>query len=210
MPPKNLKIKQTKSVKTSDKSNSTNDELVSFISYKVKHFQNIINKTTLIVQKYKLLEIFGASELNVCIQGLEKIHSDLTLLSDSINESDIEVNNKLVNRLQSLNTDLSGILRNFGTESIEDLITVCFGQDFVNNFITIENKDKYELIKNNVHPIGYKIVAWRENVTPQNKTESKIIKNRIIEDITIAEESCNLDCFDLARSSKSFQTKVYG
>ena len=40
MPPKNLKIKQTKSVKTSDKSNSTNDELVSFISYKVKHFQN--------------------------------------------------------------------------------------------------------------------------------------------------------------------------
>tara|TARA_B100000963_G_scaffold361848_1_gene400267 strand:+ start:3008 stop:6322 length:3315 start_codon:yes stop_codon:yes gene_type:complete len=214
MPPKNSKIKQMKSsktnIKTSDKCNSTNDELVSFITYKVRHFQNIINKTTLIVQRYKLLEIFGASELNVCIQGLDKIHDDLTFLEESINENDIESNNKLVNRLQSLNTDLSGILRNFGTDSIEDLITVCFGQDFINNFITIENKDKYELIKNNVHPIGYKIVAWRENVNPQNKVESKIVKNRIIEDMTIAEESCDLDCFDLARSSKSFQTKVYG
>ena len=36
------------------------------------------------------------------------------------------------------------------------------------------------------------------------------ISNKIIEDITIAEQSCNFDCFDLSRSSKSLQTKVYG
>ena len=35
-------------------------------------------------------------------------------------------------------------------------------------------------------------------------------KNRIIEDFMIVETAENLDCFDLARTSKSFQTKVYG
>ena len=41
----------------------------------------------------------------------------------------------------------------------------------------------------------------------KNKT---IKKNRIIEDFMIVESSENLDCFDLARTSRSFQTKVYG
>ena len=33
---------------------------------------------------------------------------------------------------------------------------------------------------------------------------------KIIEDFIIVEKSNNLDCFDLSRTSKTFQSKVYG
>ena len=82
--------------------------------------------------------------------------------------------------------------------------------------------EKYEIIKKYIHPINYKSIPWKLQ-TPDNKdtpsssnnstdTSKKIIlqKNRIIEDYMIIETSNMLDCFDLARTSKSFQTKVYG
>jgi ATP-dependent Lon protease len=205
MPKRNSKV-----VRAGEKPASSNDEVVAFINFKISNFKEIINKTIVIVQRYKLLDVIGASEINVCMSGLESLHNSLEILGAAVHSSDLEHNTKLVSRLQALNTELSGILRNFGTESVEDMIMVCFGQEFVSSLVTVENRHKYELIKNYVHPIGYKTVAWRDNVTPIVSSESKIAKNRIIEDVTIAEQSCSFDCFDLARSSRSFQTKVYG
>ena len=37
----------------------------------------MILSTILMVQKYKTLNIFGARELNICIQGLDSIFQDL-------------------------------------------------------------------------------------------------------------------------------------
>ena len=37
----------------------------------------MITKTTLAVQKYKYMDIIGASELNICIQSLENLYEDL-------------------------------------------------------------------------------------------------------------------------------------
>ena len=122
----------------------------------------------------------------------------------------MEQNNRLVNKLQNIIlNELSVIFKSFGTDSVEDLISICFGPDFIDNMVCDDNRDKYELIRKYVHPIGYKTVPWRDDIVLVSN-ESRIVKNKIIEDTTIAEQSCNLDCFDLARSSKSFQTKVYG
>ena len=44
----------------------------------------------------------------------------------------------------------------------------------------------------------------------ENKKITQIIKNRIVEDFTIVETAKNFDCFDLARTSKKFQKRVYG
>ena len=75
-----MRKKNSKLVKPEEKTVSTNDELVAFIRYKIINFQDIINKTIVIVQKYKLLDIIGASELNVCINGLENLHDNLIQL----------------------------------------------------------------------------------------------------------------------------------
>ena len=42
------------------------------------------------------------------------------------------------------------------------------------------------------------------------KRKKKLAKNRIVEDYMIVETSNNFDCFDLARTSRNFQKKVYG
>ena len=144
------------------------------------------------------------------MQGLINLCNDISAIKGSIDLINMEKNNKLVNKLQNITNELSVIFKSFGTDSVDDLVSVCFGPSFADDMINDDNKDKYDLIKKYIHPIGYKTVAWRDDIIPSISNESRIVKNKIIEDITIAEQSCNLDCFDLARSSKSFQTKVYG
>ena len=65
-----------------------------------------------------------------------------------------------------------------------------------------------KLIEKYVHPIGYKVMAWKDE--KKNKKRVRLPKNRIVEDFMIVETSNDFDCFDLARTSKNFQTKVYG
>ena len=67
---KNEKIK--KSTKLSHKKNN----FPLFIKKKIEYYQKIIIRTILIVQKYKTLDILGASELNVCINNLKEIFNE--------------------------------------------------------------------------------------------------------------------------------------
>ena len=55
------------------------------------------------------------------------------------------------------------------------------------------------------------LLGYQNTIIYGEKIKSKILaKNRIIEDFMLVETSKTLDCFDLARTSKKFQTKVYG
>ena len=112
-----------------------------------------------------------------------------------------------IKKLVRIQDELLIVIKNFGTESIEDLIKLLFEENYIQNFKN-ELLTKYLLIKRLSHPINYKVILWKPNTTPQNK---KILhKNKIIEDSMICENGQLLDCYDLCRTSKSFQTKVYG
>ena len=52
-------------------------------------------------------------------------------------------------------------------------------------------------------------MTWKNNNNPKTNT-AKLAKNRIVEDFMIVETGKNFDCFDLARTSRGFHTKVYG
>ena len=185
--------------------NTNPKDITSFIVSKITTFQEIIKKTCLAVQKYKSLEILGSNEINICTSSLELLFGQLEDISNDIKHN---VNTDLdicVSKLQEINNDLSSLLKSFGTYHIDDLITICFGGDFLNTIITPENKQRFEVIKKYVHPIGYKVMAYKEK-----RKKKEIAKNKIVEDFTIVESAENFDCFDLARTSKSFQTKVHG
>ena len=52
---------------------------------------------------------------------------------------------------------------------------------------------------------------WKEKIVSKiKKINQKLAKNRIVEDFMLVETADSLDCFDLARTTKNFQTKVYG
>ncbi len=185
------------------------DNLCRMISNKVTYLQEVIKKTIIATQKYKMLDIFGVNELNICIPTLENIFLSLSKINILINTRDFE-SEKIFTNLQNITNELSNLFKNYGTEYIDDLIQICFGKDFIDkNLLQKEFKEKYFVMKKYLHPISYKSIPWK-NDSSKEKSEKVLKKCRIVEDFMIVDSADNLDCFDLARTNKNFSTKVYG
>jgi len=185
------------------------------IQEKIKTFQDIIQNTIISAQKYKILDILTANEINICIQNLEIIFTNLTILSNKISEfiSENIIPNidDVLNKLQDVNNELSTIIKNYGTNNLNDLLLICLGPDFINkNNNNSLYKDKFLLLSKYVHPINYKVIAWKNLENKKNNKEIILQKNKIIEDCAIVEHANTFDCFDLARTKRNFQTRVYG
>ena len=154
---KNKKIKS--SLKKKQKKSSSRTICLK----KTKVYQNIIQDTILYVQKYKTLDVIDAGELNICIQSLEKLYEQtkniITILSNKKSLIDF---NDVLNKLQSINNDLSVNFRLYGTKCIDDVLNVCFGNEYINDNINDDNRDLFEVIKKYTHPINYKILDWKE------------------------------------------------
>ena len=168
-----------------------------------------------------MLDIISANELNLCISNLENQFTILMgLLNKLVQNSKVDLD-FFADKLQEINDELASIFKSYGTHSFIDLIKICLGNDYIIKQINTQAlMNKYEIITHFVHPISYKTINWKNDKNDKNdkneknkekQTENKIIhKNRIVEDFMIVETSENLDCFDLARNGKSFQSKVYG
>ena len=112
-------------------------------------------------------------------------------------------------KVTDIKSELIIIMKNFGTDSFKDIISLLLGEDYIDDhFTNTILKGRFNIIDKLVHPINFKSMVWKLEGEQNNK--KKLQKNRIIEDYTISENAENLECFDLARTSKSFQTKVYG
>ncbi len=205
MSTENKNIKITIEQKNNESTHLTNKIK---IQEKIDFFFTIITETIISVEKYKTNDILSASELNLCIQNLENIYKDLKNIENSI-QSKHSNTKQVISKLQTINDEISIVFKTFGTNKIKNVLTVCYGNDFIHKIQHNLDKEKLELILNFVQPISYKILPWKNK--PKNKnTTNKIIKNKIIEDFMIVEMGENLDCYDLCRTSNNFYTKVFG
>ena len=201
-------------------------DIIILIGKKMLFFQDIIQKTILHVQRNKILDIVGISEVNNCINTLFVLSKKIK----EINEIPITVNNteNIINVLQNINNELSSLFKVFGTESFEDLLWICFGNNSVKTYaISDMEMDKFELLKKYFHPTSYKVLgAKKVEFDGQDKAEKlgkaekldkieKIekldkIERQKIDDCCLTEKSKNLDIAELSVKIKSFQLKVYG
>ncbi len=179
-----------------------------FSKSKVATFQHMVTQTILAVQRYKGMDIISASELNVCIQSLEPLYAELEALSKLLEGQSVDYE-AVMGRLQKTNNELSVLFRTFGTRNIADLIAVAMGADFMKTVVDDSNRDLYEIVKLYVHPISYKVMVWKDEQAG-GASGKLLAKNRIVEDFMIVEKSKSFDCFDLARTSRNFLTKVHG
>lgn len=177
------------------------DNFSQNVMRKIEYYKGIIQKTICSIQKYKVHDVVSANDVNLCIKSLEQYYFEL----DSLDLDGDK--NYTVNRLQHINDELSGIFKIFGTLDIEDVLTICYGTNFIS---TITVSDTWSVLKKYVHPINYKILKWKHDMTPNIKSSQTIAKNRIVDDIMLVENGKTLDCFDLARTSSIFYVKVYG
>ena len=199
--PKNTKIVlKNKKIKKKNISNK-------IILDKVNRLIEIVENTIIYVQKYKTMDIITAGQVNSCLVQLENLFTKILIIADSVKKvNNITSEHYIINDLQVIIDELAGIFKIFGTKNISDLLYICYGNDYINS--NLFNSPKYKIINKYVHPISYKIMHLNTN---NSKSNNKVLaKNKIVEDFMIAEHSTTLECFDLARSSANFYTKVYG
>jgi len=167
----------------------TNDVL-PLVERKIDFFKDVIQKTIIHVQKNKILDILGISDVSTCIEKLGELSKKI---EDMINLK-ITATDTIINSLQLINNDLSSLLKNYGTENLEDLLLVCFGN---NNKITTDENEfhKFELLKKYFHPTSYKVIPKKEESKKKDEVEDK---------------TQNLSCSDVVSSYKQFHMKVYG
>ena len=164
--------------------------------------KEIITNTSVEVHKFKLYDILGSKELNLCLKQLEGQLEKLLKL-EKLAESSLSKKN-FIEKYNEVKNELYITLKSFGTKKLVDLLEICFGENYV---LKLKKNKKWDVLNKYVSPIGFKIMTIRDNKIDKDK---KISKNRIVEDFMISDRGKTLDCYDLARTSTNFQTKVYG
>ena len=160
------------------------------------------------VQKYKILDIIDAGELNLCVNNLEKLFHECISIEEAVKTQKNKNYDQVIDKLQSINDELSVNFKSYGTKNIEDLLNIVFGNQYLKTVINSENKEVFDIIKKYLHPTSFKLIDWKKS--KKGGVNKPIIKNKIVEDFALAESAKTLDCFDLARTTKKFQSKVYG
>jgi len=157
-------------------------EVLLLIDKKTDFFQEVIQKTILHIQKTKMFDILGVSEVSKCINTLYDLSKTLKDLVDKKNAIPMD---EILTRLQDMNNDLSSILKIYGTGSLEDLLCICFGGS---THIPDTSPDKFSILKKYFHPVSYSVI--------QNDKYTST--------------TSPLYCYDISHATKQFHLKVYG
>uniref|UniRef100_A0A6C0KHS6 Lon proteolytic domain-containing protein n=1 Tax=viral metagenome TaxID=1070528 RepID=A0A6C0KHS6_9ZZZZ len=206
--------KSNNSLKTNFKKDAQSLVLAS-INHKISMYETIIHKTIISIQKNKRLDILNSNEMHLAMKNIEEISEDIIKIKQ-MNELNKKKSNydDIINRLQIINTQLSSLFKLYGTENIEDLLVICFGNVYIDSQLTENNKDTWDIIKKIVHPVSYKLMSWKlPIVSPVKKDVNfkvSFAKNKIVEDFMIVDEAETFECFDLARTITLYYSKVYG
>jgi ATP-dependent Lon protease len=173
------------------KKETISNDITVLVDKKIGFFKDVIQKTIIHVQKNKFLDILGIGDVGTCIDRLGDLNRKIHDVANNKNNTD-----NLINNLQVINNELSGLLKNYGTDSLEDLLLICFGN---NNKLTADDgeQDKLDLLKKYFHPSSYKVIN-RQDDTKQKKNDE------------FTDEMRNLTCIDTGSSYKQFNMKVFG
>ena len=140
-----MKTPKNRKISASSKKNKKKSTSISQCKRKIKSFQLIIQETIIYIQKYKSMDIIDAASLNVCTQSLENLFKDAEKLNESLNNNKKMIDfEDIANRLQKINDELSINFRSYGTKSMENLLTVVFGNNYIEQ-LSVENKHLFNL-----------------------------------------------------------------
>ena len=169
-------------------SNSTKD----FVKNKIIYIYQIIQNTIISIRQNKNNNLFSENDISLSISILVDLFEKIVELDEELKNQ--PEGNQLISKLQKIIDKLSLVICGFGTKNIEDLLYVTLGSQFKN--FTFKNsiiRSKYQLIKNYICPIGYKIIAKKKKSTIENNS---ICCEKLSEDIINVENLNNFECLD--------------
>jgi hypothetical protein len=108
------------SIKKDIISQKKTQDVLPLVQKKIDFYKDIIQKTIIHIQKNKIYDILGISDISNCIEKLielnQKIEEIITLKNTSTDS--------IINSLQYINNELSSLFKNYGTESLDDLLLI--------------------------------------------------------------------------------------
>jgi ATP-dependent Lon protease len=123
---------------------------------KINLYKDIIQKSFLYYKKNNTMDILTMNDITKCLEVLNNLSLKLLNINTSLITSDT------VNELQSINDEISLLIKLYGTEKLEDLLNICF-----NSVFTIEkivSDTKYNILKQYFHPINYIIINDKKQI----------------------------------------------
>jgi len=173
----------------------------NLINNKIIFFRNILEEIQISSYKYMLLNILSNSDYNICLESIEKIVN----LINTINEDN------LILELEYIQNSISSLIKNYGVYSFNSFLKILLNKDFIEK--NVKNNlllKKFEVIEKYLHPINYKVINWNNKLYNKNDETNKVIKNKLIDDKILVEESNMFECFDLMRITNNFNIRIYG
>ena len=130
--------------------NDENNKFVKLFNTKKLFFRKILLRTIKSLQYKKSLGLFSHNDLKICMINLSSIEK---LIDDC----------KEVNDLQQINNKISAIFKEYGTEKLLDLTTVCYGAN------VFQNNSKFDFLCEYFTPLNYTVVS---SIDASNSYES--------------------------------------
>jgi hypothetical protein len=166
-----LLVNNNMNEKDINKELKTDSDFEIIMKKKIDFFKEIIQKTLLYYQKNKIYDILGVNDIVSCMEKLTELNNKLNEIK-MIDKKNSEVN---ISTLQYINNELSLLFKNYGTENLNDLLFICFGNNINIKNTNIKKNFKVELLEKYFHPTGYKVInrkdLFKNNFKSKNNDE---------------------------------------
>tara|TARA_Y100000741_G_scaffold187208_2_gene142392 strand:+ start:3834 stop:6857 length:3024 start_codon:yes stop_codon:yes gene_type:complete len=123
--------------------NDENNKFTNLFNSKKLFFEKILLRTIKSLHYKKSLELFSQNDLKICMTNISSIQK----LIDGCNN---------INDLQQINNKISAIFKDYGTEKLHDLTTVCYGAN------VFQDCSKFDFLCDYFLPLNYCVVKMTE------------------------------------------------
>lgn len=174
---------------------------------KIQTYKNVVKNTYIAVEEFMSSELITTSELLLIKKELSDIVVNINTIEGLLHNVTINYD-YVIEQLQEINNKLSTIIKQNGTRYLEDMIIICYGEEFIHNNIknNLDIYERYKLLNDGGSVMNYKIVSWNL----QNRKEKAKKRNNILEDIYISEISNTMDIHNINNDVTNFNLKIYG
>ena len=133
-----------------------NNTLTLKVCKKINMYKDIIQTSFLYYKKNNTLDILTMNDITKCLEILNNLSLKVLNINTSLITSDT------VNELQSINDEISLLMKCYGTDKFEDLLSICYSSVFtIENLV---NNKKYNILKQYFHPINYIILNDKKQI----------------------------------------------
>ena len=179
-------------------SSKVDDRRYSLVN-RLNRFTEIIQRTYIYVSDNNKKNIVKGNDLKNIVLELRSVRTKGMDILNSLRKVQNNDYDAIISEVQNMNTDLSNIIKKWGTTSFVDFLYVCFGKEYRTTILSEVNTELVSFLEKQFHPLRY--------VIHRMDTNNSIKSNIIVDDIgcennitTIMESANTFDGFDISPS----------